>query len=150
MTEKDARQRAIACAERMYSSDLASQSLGIEVTVEEPGTALASMTIVESMLNGQQLCHGGFIFALADSAFAFACNAYDDITVAGGASIDFLRPGQLGDVLTATAIERQRGKRSGVYDVTVRNQAGSDIALFRGKSVATGRPMLTRAGKSDT
>lgn len=142
MNEHDAATRAMACAERMYASDLASQSLGIEVTVDEPGRALATMTITESMLNGQRLCHGGFIFALADSAFAFACNGYDDITVAGGASIDFLRPGRLGDVLTATALERQRGRRSGVYDVTVQNQDGKDVALFRGKSVATGQRML--------
>ncbi|MGB5246777.1 MAG: hydroxyphenylacetyl-CoA thioesterase PaaI [Woeseia sp.] len=138
-----AAQQAKACAERMYSTDLASQSLGMKVTVDEPGRAIASMTITESMLNGQRLCHGGFIFALADSAFAFACNGYDDITVAGAATIDFLRPAQLGDVLTATAVERQRGRRNGVYDVTVQNQHGKDVALFRGKSVATGQPMLT-------
>lgn len=143
MTKPGTAALARACAERMYAADLASQSLGIDVSVTEPGRAIATMTIRESMLNGQRLCHGGIIFALADTAFAFACNGYDDITVAGGASIDFLRPGRPGDVLTATAIERQRGKRNGVYDVTVCNQDGKDVALFRGKSVATGRRMLT-------
>ncbi|MBT8083882.1 MAG: hydroxyphenylacetyl-CoA thioesterase PaaI [Woeseia sp.] len=142
MNKKNDAQRARACRDHMYSADLASQSLGIEVTVDEPGRASATMTITESMLNGQRLCHGGFIFALADSAFAFACNGYDDVTVAGGATIDFLRPGRLGDELTATAVERQRGRRNGVYDVAVQNQDGKDVALFRGKSVATGQRML--------
>ena len=133
---------AQACATKMYAADHASQSLGIKVVVQEPGEAVATMTISEDMLNGQGLCHGGLIFALADTAFAFACNGYDDITVAGGASIEFLRPGRLGDLLTATASERQRGARSGVYDVTVCNQHGKDVALFRGKSFATGKRML--------
>ncbi|NNC76328.1 MAG: hydroxyphenylacetyl-CoA thioesterase PaaI [Woeseiaceae bacterium] len=142
MTDDRSLKLARDCAETMFAADLASQSLGIKVQVDKPGQAIATMTIVDSMLNGQHLCHGGFIFALADTAFAFACNAYDDITVAGGAAIDFLRPGQPGDVLTATAVERQRGRRNGVYDVTVQNQDGKDVALFRGKSVATGRRML--------
>lgn len=142
MSQQENEQRAKACAETMFVADRASQSLGIEVDVDEPGRAIATMTITETMLNGQGLCHGGFIFALADTAFAFACNGYDDITVAGGAAIDFLRPGHLGDVLTATAIERQRGRRNGVYDVAVKNQDGRELALFRGKSVATGQPML--------
>lgn len=141
---------ARACAATMYALDRASQSLGIEVTVQEPGGAVATMTISESMLNGQGLCHGGLIFALADTAFAFACNGYDDVTVAGGASIEFLRPGRLGDLLTATACERQRGTRTGVYDVTVRNQHGKEVALFRGKSFSTGKRMLSVTAESDT
>ena len=114
MSDSDVTKLAQACAERMYAADRASQALGINVTVNAPGAAEAVMTIREAMLNGQGLCHGGHIFALADTAFAFACNAYDDITVAGGASIDFVRPGRPGDTLTATASERHRGRRNGV------------------------------------
>lgn len=142
MKNNDALRRARACAEKMYAADRASQALGIEVEVIDTGQAAATMTVTEDMLNGQGLCHGGLIFSLADTAFAFACNAYDDVTVASGASVEFLRPGRAGDTLKATAIERQRGKRNGVYDVTVVNQEGRDVALFRGKSFATGRRML--------
>lgn len=146
MSENDATQLAQACAERMYAADRASQALGIKVTVSVPGEAEAVMTVSESMLNGQGLCHGGHIFALADTAFAFACNAYDDITVAGAASIDFLRPGRPGDTLVASASERHRGRRNGVYDVTVVNQEGKTVALFRGNSVATGQKLLPPTG----
>lgn len=133
---------ARACAGKMYAADRASQALGIEVSVPAAGEAVATMTVTESMLNGFDIAHGGYVCALADTAFAFACNAYDNVTVAGGASIDFLRPAKAGDCLTATASERQRGLRVGVYDVTVRNQDGRDVALFRGRSVATGRRLL--------
>jgi acyl-CoA thioesterase len=89
------------------------------------------------MVNGHQICHGGLIFTLADSAFAFACNTYNAATVAAGATIEFLAPGRLGDELTATAQEQSRSRRTGVYDVTVRNQRGECIALFRGRSHQT-------------
>jgi len=133
---------ARACAEAMYANDRASQKLGIEVSVPAPGRAEATMTVTADMLNGHDICHGGLVFALADTAFAFACNAYDEVTVAGGGSIDFIRPAKAGDRLVATAGERQRGSRVGVYDVTVRNQAGREVALFRGRAVSTGRPLL--------
>ena len=133
---------ARACAAAMYANDRASQSLGIEVDVPAPGEAVAVMTVTETMLNGHDICHGGLVFALADTAFAFACNGYDDVTVAGGGTIDFLRPGKLGDRLTAVARERQRGLRAGVYDVVVRNQDESDVALFRGRAVPTGQRLL--------
>jgi acyl-CoA thioesterase len=93
-----------------------------------------TMTVREDMLNGHAMCHGGFIFLLADSTFAFACNSYNRNTVAQGCSIDYLAPAHLGDVLHATGIERSRTGRTGVYDIEVRNQHGRTVALFRGKS----------------
>ena len=142
MTEDADLARARACARLMFESDHASRSLGMKITIPAPGEAVAVMTVTDEMLNGHAVCHGGFIFALADSAFAFACNAYDDVTLAGGASIDFLRPAKLGETLTANAAERQRGKRVGVYDVVVENSEGRTVALFRGRAVASGRPLL--------
>jgi len=133
---------ACACAEAMYAKDRASRKLGIEVNVQAAGRAEATMTVTGDMLNGHDICHGGLVFALADTAFAFACNAYDNVTVAGGGSIDFIRPAKEGDTLVATAEELHRGLRAGVYDVTVRNQAGKEVALFRGRAVSTGRPLL--------
>ena len=99
-----------------------------------PGRAEMTMTVREDMLNGHAMCHGGFIFLLADSTFAFACNSYNRNTVAQGCSIDYLAPAHLGDVLHATGVERSRTGRTGVYDIEVRNQHGKTVALFRGKS----------------
>jgi acyl-CoA thioesterase len=99
-----------------------------------PGHAELTMTVRADMLNGHQICHGGFIFTLADSAFAFACNSYNLTTVASGCAIDFLAPAREGDVLTAMARERSASGRTGVYDIDVVNQRGEKIALFRGKS----------------
>lgn len=92
------------------------------------------MTVTADMVNGHRVCHGGLVFALADSAFAFSCNSYNRSTVAAGASIDFLAPAHEGDVLTATAVERWRLRRAGIYDIAVTNQRGETIALFRGRS----------------
>lgn len=133
---------ALHCRDRMYSCDSASRGLGIDVEIPRAGCAVATMVVAENMINGLGVCHGGYIFTLADTAFAFACNAYDDVTVAAGATVDFLRPARAGDTLTATASESYRGRRNGVYDVTVTNQDGQQIAAFRGRSHATGRPML--------
>ena len=133
--------RARRCAEAMYAADLASQHLGIVVSDVAPGRATARMTVTDTMVNGHDICHGGLIFTLADTAFAFACNTYGTTTVAAGADIVFIAPASLGDVLEAAAVERQRGRRTGVYDVTVRR--GSEaIAEFRGRSHDTGRPLL--------
>lgn len=143
-----AMQRAKRCADRMFGADQASRDLGIEISVTAPGKVSASMTVRASMLNGFAICHGGYIFTLADTAFAFACNAYDDLTVAAGASIKFLRPAREGDRLRADAEELSRSGRSGIYDVVVRNQADTRIAVFRGRAHATGKPLLD--GKSDT
>lgn len=141
----DEKQLAVRCAATMYAADRASQALGIEIAVDEPGVAIARMSIREDMLNGHAACHGGFVFALADTAFAFACNGYDDVTVAAGASIDFIRPVRAGDELVAEACERRRGRRSGIYDVVVRNQHGEEVALFRGRAVPLGKPLLDRS-----
>ncbi|HEX7013124.1 MAG TPA: hydroxyphenylacetyl-CoA thioesterase PaaI [Steroidobacteraceae bacterium] len=118
----------------MFERDRASQALGMQVLEIRPGYARVSMRIREDMVNGHQLCHGGLIFTLADSAFAFACNTYGATTVAAGATIDFLRPGRAGDELIAEARELTRSRRTGVYDVVVTNQSGERVALFRGRS----------------
>ena len=118
----------------MFANDGASQALGMQVTAISPTSASVTMTVRADMLNGHATCHGGFITALADSAFAFACNAGNEMTVASGLSIDFLAPGREGDVLTAEGVEVSRAGRTGVYDVTVRNQHGELIAVFRGRS----------------
>lgn len=145
MTAADAPDRdalARACARKMYDDDEASRLLGMEVTVERPGEATVVMTVDERMINGHEVCHGGYVFTLADSAFAFACNGYDRVTLAAGASIDFLRPVKLGDRLAAHAREVSRSRRSGIYDVEVQNQDGKTVAVFRGRSVALEQPML--------
>ncbi len=142
------RELAQHCADRMYRSDQASQDLGIEITVAAPGKVSAHMIVRPPMLNGFAICHGGYIFTLADTAFAFACNAYDDLTVAAGASIEFLRPAREGDSLRADAAELSRSGRSGIYDVAVRNQDDILIAVFRGRAHATGKRLL--GGESDT
>ena len=105
-------EKARRCAQVMSANDSASKALGIEIEIPDAGSAIARMTVSEAMLNGFAVCHGGHIFALADTAFAFACNAYDRLTLAAGASIDFLRPVHAGDALVATAVERQRGGRT--------------------------------------
>jgi acyl-CoA thioesterase len=129
---------AEASARAMYEQDRASQALGMRVLEVRPGYARLAMKVREDMVNGHQLCHGGLIFTLADSAFAFACNTYDFVTVASSGTIEFLLSGRLGDELTATAEERTRSKRTGVYDVSVRNQRGECVALFRGRSHQVG------------
>lgn len=118
----------------MYGNDLASRSLGMTVDDVAAGRATASMPVTEAMANGHGIVHGGYVFLLADSAFAFACNGYDQITVAAGCDIVFVRPARVGDVLTATAAERVRAGRSGVYDVTVTRADGAVMAELRGRS----------------
>lgn len=131
--------RAEAIAKAMYANDAASRRFGIEVDVEAPGRAVARTVVTAGMLNGFGVCHGGHLFALADTAFAFACNGHGPVTLAAGACIDFLRTAGEGDRLTARAELRSRGRRTGVYDVSVTNQDGIEIAVFRGRSHATGR-----------
>ena len=139
MTADDLARR---CAERMYADDLASQALGIVISDVGPGRAVASMVVRDDMVNGHGICHGGYLFTLADTAFAFACNTYDEVTVAAGADITFLRPVHAGARLTATAVELSRVGRSGLYDVTVRADDGEPVAEFRGRSRSLGRPVL--------
>ncbi len=129
-------------AAAMYARDPASQGLGITLDGVGPGQATMSMTIRADMLNGHGSCHGGFIFTLADSAFAFACNSYNLTTVGAACTIDYLAPGRPGDVLTATAREQALSGKSGVYDVAVINQEGRTVALFRGKSLRVGGHVL--------
>jgi acyl-CoA thioesterase len=121
-------------AAAMYARDPASQAMGMRLGPIAPGHAELTMTVRSDMLNGHALCHGGFIFTLADSAFAYACNSYNLTTVASGCAIDFVAPAREGDVLTARAHERSVSGRTGVYDIDVNNQRGETIAYFRGKS----------------
>jgi acyl-CoA thioesterase len=132
--EHDANEIAEACARTMWADDQASQGLGMMIERVSPGEAVISMAIRPEMTNGHGICHGGFIFTLADSAFAFACNTYNQRTVAQHCAVTFLRPGRRGDTLTAHAVERHRSERSGIYDVTVRDGRGEVIAEFRGHS----------------
>jgi acyl-CoA thioesterase len=133
--DADRRQRtAERAAEALYRGDAASQQLGMTIESCGPGHATVSMRIRADMVNGHRICHGGLIFALADSAFAFACNSYGDNTVAAGAAIEFLAPGREGDVLRAIASERWRAGRAGIYEIEVRNQRDETVALFRGRS----------------
>ena len=125
---------AEAAAAAMYERDEATQALGMKIERVAPGYARLTMQVRKYMLNGHKTCHGGFIFALADSAFAFSCNSYNRNTVAAGCSIEYLVPGREGDVLTAEAVEQVRSGKTGVYDVAITNQDGVRVALFRGKS----------------
>ncbi|MDB5932843.1 MAG: paaD [Massilia sp.] len=118
----------------MYDRDPASQALGMLLAEIRPGYARMTMPVRRDMLNGHQTCHGGYIFMLADSAFAFACNSHNHNTVGAGCTIDYLAPGREGDVLTAEATEQALAGKTGVYDIKVVNQEGRTIALFRGKS----------------
>ena len=135
-------QLATDCAERMWSEDRASQSLGMQIVSVTPGHAVLTMPVREDMVNGHDICHGGFIFTLADSAFAFSCNTYNRVTVAQAAKIDFLRPAVKGDVLRAESREVHRGARTGVYDVEVRRADGKLIACFRGNSHSSDKPLI--------
>ncbi|AEG94548.1 hydroxyphenylacetyl-CoA thioesterase PaaI [Ramlibacter tataouinensis] len=119
----------------MFAQDAASRdTMGMELVSCAPGRAVMRMAVRELHLNGHRICHGGFIFTLADSTFAFACNSHNKVAVAAGCSIDFLKPGQLGDVLTCEGVERVLQGRHGIYDMKVTNQHGEVVALFRGKS----------------
>ena len=118
----------------MWSRDNATQALGMALTRIAPGAATITMTVRADMVNGHHICHGGLIFTLADSAFAYACNSYNQNTVASACHIDFLAPARAGDVLEATATERSASGRTGVYDIEVKVQGGKQVALFRGKS----------------
>lgn len=131
---KEAQALAEACAHAMWAEDRTSQGLGMQLERVGPGEAVLSMTITKAMVNGHGLCHGGFIFTLADSAFAFACNTYEQRTVAQHCAITFVRPAYLDQRLRAHAVERTRSGRSGVYDTTVRDEEGKVVAEFRGHS----------------
>lgn len=137
MTQAKDERLAEKVAQGMYQRDRASKALGMTIEATRPGYARLRMEVREDMLNGHETCHGGLIFTLADSAFAFACNACNRVTVALGAQITFIEPAKRGDVLIAEASEQSRTRRTGVYDVEVRTEDGRKIALFRGNAYET-------------
>jgi len=134
MSNITAQERADRCSTIMWENDAATKALGIVLENVGPGCAVASLTVGAKHLNGHQTCHGGCIFTLADAAFAFACNSYNQCSVGQHTSITFIQSGKLGSKLTARAKEVNRQSRSGIYDVTVVDDAGDTIALFRGHS----------------
>lgn len=143
MSAMDAQQVAEATRDAMWANDRASKSLGMRVVSVGPGTATLTMTVRDDMLNGHDLCHGGLIATLADSAFAFACNAYNEVTVASGFDIHLIAGARGGDELTAMASEVSKAGRTGVYDITVTNQRGDTVAVFRGRSYTMkGKPLV--------
>ncbi|QEW04234.1 hydroxyphenylacetyl-CoA thioesterase PaaI [Microbacterium lushaniae] len=125
----------------MMQNDRASASLGMVVERDEPGIAVVSMRVREDMTNGFAITHGGFVFALADTAFAIACNEDERVTVAAGADITFLKSTTAGQTLTATAVRRTVSGRTGIYDVSVTDETGDTVAEFRGRSLTTNRPV---------
>ncbi len=131
------RQLAARVGEAMFAVDAASKDfLQMELVACEPGRAVMRMRVREPMLNGHKICHGGLIFTLADSTFAFACNSHNKVTVAAGCSIEFLKPAHLDDLLTCEGVEQVLQGRHGIYDMQVRNQRGEVVAVFRGKSAS--------------
>ncbi len=133
-TPTDPTELAAATAGAMWARDRTAQALGMRIVSIDAGCATLAMTVRSDMVNGHHICHGGMIFTLADTAFAYACNSYNLNTVASAAQIDFLAPAREGETLEAEAVERAAAGRSGVYDVTVRTSDGRLVALFRGKS----------------
>jgi acyl-CoA thioesterase len=134
MTNHEAMNLANQCAQAMFERDAASQAMGMRLLSVAPGCARVGMSVRADMIQGHGTCHGGYLFALADSAFALACNSYNDATVALGCSIDYVAPARLGDTLSADCSEQSRSGRTGNYDVRIENQLGQLIALFHGKS----------------
>ena len=131
---QEAQRVAERSAQALYARDRASQALGIRLAEVRPGRARVVMIVRPDMVNGHDVCHGGIVFALADSAFAFACNSYNESTVAAAGAIDFLAAARAGDELTAEASELWRTRRNGIYEISVTNQRGERVALFRGRS----------------
>ncbi|KIU48219.1 MULTISPECIES: hydroxyphenylacetyl-CoA thioesterase PaaI [Pseudomonas] len=134
MTDLNATELASQCAQAMLARDRASLALGMQLLSVAPGRARLSMPVRADMIQGHGTCHGGYIFTLADSAFAVACNTYNQVTIGLGCSIDYIAPALMGDTLNASCVEQSRGGRTGNYDVRVENQNGQLIALFHGKS----------------
>jgi acyl-CoA thioesterase len=142
-SERMPQQTAELVRERMFANDRAAKNLGMEVVEVSPGNASVAMTVREHMLNGHDICHGGLIATLADTAFAYACNSYNELTVASGFSIDLMAPGREGDVLTARSFEVSKAGRTGVYDCEITNQRNERIAVFRGRSYTIkGKPAV--------
>lgn len=133
---------ATAAANAMYAADRASQLLGIEITAIAPGRASARMRVTETMINGHDIAHGGYVFLLADTAFAFACNSHGQVNLAAACDIVYVAPARLGDELIADAVERVRYGNSAVCDVTVRRASGETVAEFRGRSRAVAASLI--------
>lgn len=140
--DPEAQRLAELAAQALFAGDQASRDLGIAIEEVRPGFARLRMTVRKEMVNGHGICHGGLVFAFADSAFAVACNTHNAVTVAAAASIDFLAPAHVHDQLTAEARELWRSRRSGLYEISVANQRGETIALFRGRSHCTGGQLV--------
>lgn len=138
----DADLLAEQCIDVMWAEDGASQAMSMQIVSVSEGCSVVSMTVREDMVNGHGMCHGGMVFSLADSAFAFACNSQNFVAVASGACIDYLRPTFTGDELTASASVVNQGKKSGLYDVVVSDQNNRIIAQFRGRSARIGGAVL--------
>jgi len=139
----DSQALAEACRDAMWETDRASRGLGMQVLAVGPGSATLTMVVRDDMLNGHDICHGGFVTTLADSAFAFACNAYNEVTVASGFDMNLIAAARQGDLLTAVATEVAKSGRTGVYDIAVSNQRGERVAAFRGRSYTMkGRPVV--------
>ncbi|MEJ8866288.1 hydroxyphenylacetyl-CoA thioesterase PaaI [Pseudomonas jessenii] len=149
MTNHEAMTLASECAQSLLQRDAASQAMGMRLLSAGPGCARVGMTVRADMIQGHGTCHGGYLFALADSAFAFACNSYNEATVAIGCSIDYIAPARLGDTLNADCIEQSRSGRTGNYDVRIENQQGQLIALFHGKSYKVRGPVLTQENPNE-
>lgn len=140
MTAQDV---AEAVREAMWEDDHASKAMGMQVLAIGPGTATVTMTVRQDMLNGHDICHGGLMTMLADTAFAFACNAYNEVTVASGFDVNLISSARKGDVLTARCTEISKSGRTGVYDVGVRNQRDEAVVAFRGRSYTVkGKPVV--------
>lgn len=133
-TQMNPGELATAVAQKMYEADEASRHLGMALKEVRPGYAVITMRVCDYMINGHKTCHGGYMFLLADSAFAFACNTYNQNTVAQAAQINFLKPVLIDTLLTATAKEVSRTGRTGLYDIDVTNEEGVLVAAFRGNS----------------
>jgi acyl-CoA thioesterase len=138
----DAQRLAEQAAEAMFTRDRASQGLGMTIVAAGPGRAKLTMRVRGDMLNGHGICHGGFVFSLADSAFAFACNSHNRASVAAGATVDFLAAVREGEELVAEAVEVWRSRRTGIYEVAVTTAAGEKVALFRGRAHEIGGPVI--------
>ncbi|WP_025127424.1 hydroxyphenylacetyl-CoA thioesterase PaaI [Pseudomonas sp. PH1b] len=143
MTEQEQMEQARRCAQSLFQRDRASNELGMRLLSVAPGMARLGMSVRPEMLQGHGTCHGGFIFSLADSAFAVACNSYDQACVAMGCNIEYIAPAHLGDTLTADCHEQSRRGRTGHYSVRIENQQGQLIALFQGKSYKVRGQVLT-------
>lgn len=140
-------ERARMCADKMFQKDRSSKALGIDVDIPVAGTAVATMRVRDDMLNGFDVCHGGLVFTLADTAFAFACNAYNVETLGASASIEWLRPSRRGDTLTAIAEEERRDGRHGFYAIIVANQKDELVAVFHGHCISRGEPIFDESSE---